>query len=58
MSILACIVTEKGTGNSRGFGYVKFENQEDAAGAIKAADGLVKFAFIELPFFYVLLLCQ
>jgi hypothetical protein len=38
---LACIVTEKGTGKSRGFGYVTFINQNDAEEAIKAIDGLV-----------------
>ena len=36
----ACIVTEKGTGKSRGFGYVTFAHKHDAEEAIKAIDGL------------------
>ena len=40
--LLAYIVTEKGTGKSRGFGYVTFFDQQDAEEAIKAIDGLVR----------------
>jgi RNA recognition motif-containing protein len=39
-------VTEKGTGKSRGFGYVTFVNQHDAQEAIKAIDGLVGVGWI------------
>ena len=35
-------MTEKGTGKSRGFGYVTFFDQQDAEEAIKAIDGLVR----------------
>ena len=44
----ACIVTEKGTGKSRGFGYVTFANKQDAEEAIKAIDGLVSCVTFEI----------
>lgn len=33
------IVTERETGRSKGFGFITFENEVDAANAIKALDG-------------------
>jgi RNA recognition motif-containing protein len=41
-------VTEKGTGKSRGFGYVTFANKQDAEEAIKAIDGLVSCVTFEI----------
>lgn len=35
----ANVVTERDTGRSRGFGFVTFENEEDAIAAQKAMDG-------------------
>ena len=42
----ACIVYEKGTNISRGFGYVTFHNEKDAEEAIKGVDGMVCLVFI------------
>jgi RNA recognition motif-containing protein len=35
----AFVVTDRGTGQSRGFGFVTFENRRDAAKAIEQLDG-------------------
>jgi RNA recognition motif-containing protein len=37
--ISANIVTDRHTGRSRGFGFVEFENDSEAAAAIEALDG-------------------
>ena len=35
----AAILTDRGTGRSRGFGFVTFENRKDAAKAVEQLDG-------------------
>lgn len=35
----AVIITDRETGRSRGFGFVTFQNNDDAESAVKAMDG-------------------
>lgn len=50
---VARVVTDRVTGYSRGFGFVKYANLEGAANGIKGMDGkvLVYIYFLELLFF-------
>ena len=41
MLFAARIITDRDTGNSRGFGFVTFETVEEASSAIQALDGRV-----------------
>lgn len=37
--VSAKVLTDRETGKSRGFGFVEFENNDEAQGAIQALDG-------------------